>query len=340
MEFVCYTAWDQLPSSADPLFGRGEKRSLFLSRSWFEGLTAHALDDGERLLLACVTDRGRILAALPLRANDHGSWHALGGCHTSLFSVLLADEGAQGIVECLAEGLRGLPWQSLRLEPVDDDDPAVGRLQLAMANLGIESQRLFYFVNWSHQLRDQSFERYFADRPSRLRNTVARKRRKLKREHGYEIRLYKDRHLDRALADYARVYQASWKDGERFRDFVPALARTTAVTGWLRLGILYIEREPAAAQIWFVLHGKASIFRLAYDERWQWYSPGSILTTSLMEQVIDRDGVESIDFLTGNERYKQDWMSERRELWRLVFIKEAESITRLGTLDRLRKWLG
>jgi hypothetical protein len=135
-------------------------------------------------------------------------------------------------VECLAEVLRGLPWQSLRLEPVDDDDPAVGRLQLAMANLEIESQLLFHFVNWSHWLRDQSFERYFADRPSRLRNTVARKRRKLKREHGCEMRLYKDRHLDRALADYARVYQAIWKDGERFRDFMPALARTTAVTGW------------------------------------------------------------------------------------------------------------
>lgn len=339
MEFVCYTEWGQLPSSADPLFDRGKQRSLFLSRCWFEGLTAHALNDGERLLLACVMDRGRTLAALPLRTNDQGSWHALGGCHTSLFSVLLSDEGTQGIVACLAEGLRGLTWQSLRLEPVADDDPAINRLQQAMANLGIESQRLFHFVNWSHRLRDQSFERYFADRPSRLRNTVARKRRKLKREHGCEIRLYKDRHLDRALADYAKVYQASWKDGERFRDFVPALVRTTAAAGWLRLAVLYIDGEPAAAQIWFVLHRKASIFRLAYDERWQRYSPGSILTTFLMEEVIDRDGAESIDFLTGNERYKQDWMSERRERWRLVFVREAESIPRAGTLNRLRQWM-
>ena len=35
--------------------------------------------------------------------------------------------------------------------------------------------------------------------------------------------------------------------------------------------------------------------------------------------------VEEIDFLTGNEPYKQDWMSVRRERWALVFIRDRET---------------
>jgi hypothetical protein len=40
-----------------------------------------------------------------------------------------------------------------------------------------------------------------------------------------------------------------------------------------------------------------------------------------MEYVIDTDRVEEIDFLTGNDAYKQDWMSERRERFLLSCVK-------------------
>jgi CelD/BcsL family acetyltransferase involved in cellulose biosynthesis len=84
---------------------------------------------------------------------------------------------------------------------------------------------------------------------------------------------------------------------------------------------MYVKGKPVAAQLWFVRHDKASIYRLAYDKAWRQYSTGSILTRFLMEYVIDTDKVEEIDFLTGNEAYKQDWMSERRERFLLSFIK-------------------
>jgi CelD/BcsL family acetyltransferase involved in cellulose biosynthesis len=32
-----------------------------------------------------------------------------------------------------------------------------------------------------------------------------------------------------------------------------------------------------------------------------------------MQHVIETDQVEEIDFLTGNDAYKQDWMNERRQ---------------------------
>lgn len=337
MEFVCYNDWGQLPASADNLFARAEQDSLFFSRRWFENLAANGLEDDQQLLLACVVDGDSVLAILPLRTHHSGSWHALSTYYTSLYTLLLAGHDQQAMIDCIAEGLDRLGFETLRLEPVAHDDPALAQLQQAMAARGIECHRTLRFINWSHRLRGQSFAGYLAERPSRLRNTIDRKRRKLQREHDCEIRLITADDLDQALNDFSAVYKASWKGGERFAGFTPALVSTMADAGWLRLAILYIDGRPAAAQIWFVVHGKASIFRLVYDEAWQRYSPGSILTAYLMEHVIDADRVESLDFLTGNERYKQDWMSERRERWGLVFVRLHESKPSL--FGRLLGWL-
>jgi len=49
-----------------------------------------------------------------------------------------------------------------------------------------------------------------------------------------------------------------------------------------------------------------------------------------MEHMIDTDQVEEIDFLTGNEAYKQDWMSERRERWALSCVKNRKPTGRFN----------
>jgi CelD/BcsL family acetyltransferase involved in cellulose biosynthesis len=110
--------------------------------------------------------------------------------------------------------------------------------------------------------------------------------------------------------------------------------------GWLRLAILYIEETPVAAQFWLVAHTKASIFKLAYDEAWKNYSPGSILTQFLMQYVIETDRVEEIDFLTGNDAYKRDWMSERRKHWGLYCAKSRQPQSRVDRFfSTFKRWL-
>ena len=260
MEFVCYTDWEQLPNSADMLFACSEKNSLFFSRRWYENLAANALDDDQYLLLACVVDRDGVLAILPLLTHGSGDWHSLSSYYTSLYTLSSSHTNQQAILDCMAEGLGRLAFRSLRLEPVAQDDSTLDKLQRAMKARGFESHRYFRFINWSHRLQGQSFAQYLAERPSRVRNTISRKRRKLQREHGYEIRLYTGNDLEKAVADFNAIYKASWKAGERFAGFVPALVNTMARPGWLRLAILYIDGQPAAGQIWFVAHGKASIF--------------------------------------------------------------------------------
>jgi hypothetical protein len=314
MEFAGYTDWAQLPASADTLFADAEKESIFFSRTWLENLTRNALEDDQSILLASVIEQDRVLAILPLMGKDGEHWHSLGHLYTSLFSLALAKHDRQAVLACLVEGLCRLPAHSLRLTPVDDDDDRLHSLQKALESSGFSCHRYFRFYNWIHRLQGEVFADYMATRPAKVRNTIARKKRKLEREHGYRIRLYTGNDVQQGLADYNAVYAASWKPKELFGDFVEGIATSLSDRGWLRLAVLYIGERPAAAQFWFVAHGKASIFRLAYDEAWKRYSPGSILISYLMEQVIETDKVDEIDFL---DAYKMDWMSDRRVRWGL-----------------------
>lgn len=334
MEFICYTDWNRLPDSVDALFAQAAKDSIFFSRPWFDSLIKNAPDDGQNILLACVVDNSQVLAMLPLKMRSSEHWYSLTNLYSSLYSLLLTENQQQELIECLAQGLSRLPFSSLRLEPISEDDRNLQGFQQTMESLGISCQRKFRFYNWVHHTKGQSFHQYMAARPARVRNTITRKERKLSREYGYTTRLFTDNELPQALADYNAVYRKSWKANELYNDFIKDLAGNLSAAGCLRIAILYIHGMPVAAQFWFVAHGKASIFKLVYDEDWKQYSPGSILTAYLMEHVIDTDKVQEIDFLTGNDAYKQDWMSERRERWSLYCInkpKPERRITRFST---------
>jgi CelD/BcsL family acetyltransferase involved in cellulose biosynthesis len=86
------------------------------------------------------------------------------------------------------------------------------------------------------------------------------------------------------------------------------------------LGVVHVDGEPAAAQFWIVHNGRALIYKLAYDERFADLSIGTILTATLMQHVIDIDRVVQVDYLTGDDAYKKDWMSGRRERWGILAL--------------------
>ena len=151
-----------------------------------------------------------------------------------------------------------------------------------------------------------------------MRNTLQRKRRKLEREHECSIHIIQDESgLGRFITDYEAVYQRSWKSEESHPAFIRAIMHRFASKGWLRLGLLYVDGAPVAAQLWFVKDGVASIYKLSYDEQFANYSVGTILTAAMMRHVIDVDRVRVVDFLTGDDAYKREWMSHSQERYRI-----------------------
>lgn len=212
--------------------------------------------------------------------------------------------------------IRQLPFASvLQMQPLEPDGLFLAQMQPALRFAGYAVDRFFCFGNWYHLTQGQTFEAYWAQRPSRLRHTVERARRRLDQKHAWrtEVLSHVGPAVVRAVDAFQSVYARSWKQPEPCPDFMPGLIRMAADTGALRLGQLWLDGEVVASQVWLVHGGKASIYKLAYVPGHEKLSLGSVLTAALMQHVIDCDKVAEVDYLMGDDAYKQDWMTHRRE---------------------------
>ena len=199
-------------------------------------------------------------------------------------------------------------WDELRLGPydskgVDDAIYSLGRFHKDYSVIG------HWFVD---QLSDYS--QYLAALPGKLRSTLKRKSKKLYGENSVEIKMaLNEEDFSTMFVDYQQVYQKSWKGEEASYTFIQQICLAALKENKLRFAGMYIEGKIAAAQIWFLQNGTASIFKLAYAPEFSHYSVGSIVTAALCEHVIEQDKCHTIEFGCGNEHYKRDWMSKNSE---------------------------
>ncbi|MGC1270291.1 MAG: GNAT family N-acetyltransferase [Croceibacterium sp.] len=160
-------------------------------------------------------------------------------------------------------------------------------------------------------LAGRSYEQFMATRPGPLRTTLKRKAKKVE----VEIQC----HFDPASwAAYEAVYAESWKPEEGDPALLRRFAEAEGAAGRIRLGLARHEGQVVAAQFWTVEHGTAWIHKLAHLESAKPLSAGTTLSAGLFQRVIDDDRVELVDFGTGNDPYKRDWMEQVRTRYRLT----------------------
>ena len=330
---VTYQSLQALPDSYQTLFDATcRERGFFLSVAWFDILIRHSLSAQHTMRLFGLEDTstGSAKALLPMCFFSGSEslfsplrLSAASNYYSSFFSLIQDEKKAltQDDVNLLTRGIVGdtPAWDCINLHPMAVDSTDFDFITKAFRQSGTFVQTYFCFGNWYLKVNGRSFHDYFCTVPSRLRNTIARKRRQLEKNHGLQIRIIQSEdELAMAVVAYEQVYQSSWKQAEAQPQFVAELIRMCAKQGWLRLGIAYVADQAVAVQLWIVQERVASIYKLAYDEKFATFSIGSILTSHMIEHVIDLDKVEEIDYLTGDDDYKKDWMSHRRERWGMI----------------------
>lgn len=328
---------DRMTADQHPWLAAAARDDFFASLPWYRTLAVHGLGAAQEPVPAPTgANRFRItlsgspgaraamaLEAVPGAGGLFAARHlrSLTNFYSCRYTPILESDERLDALDPLIGGLvaEKPAWDVVTLDSLDRDSAAFACLSGAFMRRGWPVQTYFHFGNWFETTEGVSPNDYFAARPGNLRSTLKRQGSKLHKSAAAEFRLLRQStEVDEAIALYESVYQRSWKGSEPYPAFAGALIRATAALGCLRLGVLLIDGEPAAAQLWIVWHGKATIFKLAHDERHTALSPGSLLTRFVMDQVLAEGGIREVDFGRGDDSYKRLWLPQRRERWGLM----------------------
>lgn len=277
--------------------------------------------DGDSTAVLALAGEGRHLTAL-------SNWY------TFRFRPVLSS-GAEALLVPLARDLaRTTRRVTLPGLPTADAD----LLAHAFRRAGWLVHRTQSDVNHVLPLHGRDYETYLASRPGKLRTTLKRKSSKV------VTRVLT--HFDAgAWAQYEAIYAESWKPEEGSPSFLQAFAKAEGTAGRLRLAVAHAADDPQgpalAAQMWTVEGGTAFIHKLAHRESAKPLSPGSVLSAALFRHVIDMDRVTLVDFGTGDDPYKRDWMEQVRPRWQLDLLRPQAPanwpiLIRQAVLPRLR----
>ncbi len=294
---------DDAPLAA--LLSAPTARAPFDRLEWWQGLTTIC----DLFPLIAVVHQGTERGVMPLLRKAR-QVHCLTNWYNFRVSPLFtagADRTAM-----LAELANDLAGQSphLVLSPLPDEHGETTALAKALRQAGWVTFVEQCDVNHVLPVQERSYDEYLSGRPGQVRTTLKRKAGKV------EVRI-ETAFNPETWAAYETIYAQSWKGEEGSPAFLRRFAEQEGAAGRLRLGLALADGEPVAAQFWTVEHGTAFIHKLAHTEASKPLSPGTTLTAALFKHVIDRDHVQLVDFGTGNDPYKRDWMEQVRPRYRI-----------------------
>jgi CelD/BcsL family acetyltransferase involved in cellulose biosynthesis len=275
--------------------------------AWWQGLEAHC---GMTPWLA-VARAGAAVAVLPL-ARREGRIEALTNWYSFRFRPIVTPDADTAALFAAIAG--DLPRHAGRIALNGLPRADAEALAAAFRSAGWFAQSAACDNNHILHVNGRSYADYLAARPGPLRTTLKRKASKVT----CTIHTRFDR---QAWTDYESIYAQSWKPEEGSPAFLRAFAEAEGAAGRLRLGVAHAAGEAVAAQFWTVESGTAFIHKLAHREAAKPLSPGTSLSAALFAQVIDRDRVALVDFVTGDDGYKRDWMEEVRQRYRLDLVR-------------------
>lgn len=292
------------------LLSPAEAQAPFDRLTWWQELARHC---GLEPLLA-VAREGEAVAVLPLQTGG-GHYAALANWYSFRFRpVVSVGADASALLTAIAADI-GKRAHRITLAGLPDEDGSATLVEQAFRHAGWITFREECDTNHVLHVGGRSYDEYIATRPGQLRTTLKRKSGK--------VRTQVLTHFDSALwDDYEAIYRESWKPSEGSPEFLRAFAEAEGEAGRLRFAIAHdADGQAVAAQMWTVEGGTAFIHKLAHLESAKPMSPGSVLSAALFRHVIDVDEVALVDFGTGDNPYKRDWMEEVRPRYRLDMLR-------------------
>jgi hypothetical protein len=322
MHIAVYQSFKDLPESVLVANNYPTQQNYLLSNNWFQNLFDTVLSQELDLRIYVATENNEDVAGILFCgvARNTKKLVSLTNFYSLEYApiVFSPEKDSCTVIDSIIEHIVNEKprWDIIALRLLRPESKEYACITESLKKSGFFINSYFQYENWIYQLKGLDFSTYYDERPSQLLNTIKRKTNKLKKLSEIEIKIFTEDNdeLLAGISDYVTVYNNSWKKSEPYADFTPTLIKDCAKLGILLLGVLYVDKKPVAAQLWFSTVNNSVIYKLAYDEEYKKSSVGSILSKKLFEIAIDDNSFTQIDYGVGSENYKKDWMNEVREI--------------------------
>lgn len=217
-------------------------------------------------------------------------------------------------------------WALLDLPNLPDESPTAELLRRAAERRGLRHSCLETYRRPYLALAG-SWEQYLASRPPKLRYNLRARRRQLATRGELRFRHYSQpEEVARLLPRAVEIHARRWRDqhtstlfsrSEAAQRFYAEAAGRLAGRGWLNLAALELDGRLLAFALCLLQQDKLYYYLPAFDPEFARFAPSTTLLAHLIEWAYAR-GLREVDFMLGEESYKEQWASGSRGTRRLV----------------------
>jgi CelD/BcsL family acetyltransferase involved in cellulose biosynthesis len=298
---------DGVTSSWDKLRHCLKWSSIFILPAWLK-VWWEAFGRDSELYLRTLWQREEIIGFAPLLVDketasfigsadvcDYLDFVITPGRESDFFNVLLDDLREKGI-------------EKLDLRPLRPNSTVLAQLVSIAQNRGYEVTCRPEDVSLELDL-PTTWNEYLAILKAKQRHEVRRKLRRLWEAGNVEYHCVE---VSREVEDYLDIFFklfALSKDEKagfmnpKMESFFRSLAKAMAEIGLLRLGVLQLDKVPAAMTMSFDYDGSHYLYNSAYDPQFGYLSVGLLCKVLCLKESIEK-GRKKWNFLKGGEPYK------------------------------------
>ena len=224
---------------------------------------------------------------------------------------LLADRGQEdAVITSISTWLRRPGRRLLHLEGVDADSLLINALPASV------HREPLAVAPWAALPADP--DAYLAARPALFRRNLRRASSRLAAE-GANHRVKRGSSAIRSLDTLRQLHDAQWGNRSRFLpsfDRFAAGCRLAAEVDEVAVHELAIGESVIAIVVAFEVAGRISLYQSARLIDFRWRDATTVLLNAIIRDACTR-GFTEVDFLRGDEAYKNNFASEQRQLLRL-----------------------
>ena len=352
-EVTTLAGFDALRCEWNQLVDRLELPSPFQTWEWNRAWWNH-FGEGRSLLILEFRRAGQLVGIAPFFRRGLGrpalglsmllplGWEGNGLANglTEQWELVFPPEDRMALLDSLAGWLKTHPWSTVLIPGFGEQDPLPEWLRAHIAYRGKG-------VIFDYRRVPASWETLVAGLNKSMRDNVRYYPRLMERRgHPYSftvaatpaqvsaaLPLLFNLHRERADAGM-KIAHDDYFDHPNRRAFIREVAPMLAELGQVRIGLVTVDNEPVAAQMWLERGGSMFLYYSGFLPRWKSHSVALLATIGAFQDAMGR-GVRQLEFLAGGGHPKERWDTEQRVRSNIWLVRRPRMTRILFTLPMI-----